>query len=183
MAMKVVRVKREYSVEITTTTFGGKLEWRRLGARTATHPLHTPDEADRHSADTDGRQEARRAETMDPRSSNLRAPEDAFAEIRRVLNPRDPAGGPGYVSVEHIPTYRWLWEQPDVRALVPADYADQLARVVRVPNSRLDVDPELKRLADRKVQGRKKDVWMRGFFAVGVVDDVVLDRDNGRSAA
>jgi hypothetical protein len=59
---------------------------------------------------------------MDRRRINLLSPDDAEAEIRRVLNPR---GGKDNVALKHIDYYRECWEDPQIRALVPADFADQ----------------------------------------------------------
>jgi hypothetical protein len=98
------------------------------------------------------------------RRRNLLPPTLAHEESKRVLK---TPGQPRYnVSAEGIELYRECWADPAIRALVPLDFKDQVRTRVR-PNN------ELKLRAMTRLAGRKTHVWLRGFYAVGIIDGVI----------
>ena len=99
------------------------------------------------------------------RRRDLLAPMLAHEESKRVLN--RPGQTRYNVSAEGIELYRECWADPAIRALVPLDFKEQVRTRVQ-PNN------ELKLLAMTRLAGRKTHVWLRGFYAVGIIDGVIL---------
>ena len=76
---------------------------------------------------------------MDRRNINLLSPEDVDVDIRRI-----PIRAGAIITwANHIGHYRECWEDPKIRALVPTDFADQLAAATAIPNAKLESQPEL----------------------------------------
>jgi hypothetical protein len=71
------------------------------------------------------------------------------------------------VDAAHIPLYRECWADPAIRALVPLDFKQQ----IKAP--RTQARPELTAAIMARIGPRKRKVWLRGFYAIGVIDGVI----------